>query len=40
MDGRRLLILGTALAFALSGCGSSESTADKTFGETSGRDEQ
>ena len=40
MDGRRLLILGMALAFALSGCGSSESTADKTFGDTSDRDEE
>ena len=40
MDARRLLILGMTLALALSGCGSSESTADKTFGETSGRDEE
>ena len=40
MHGRRLLILGMALAFTLSGCGDSESTADKTFGETSGRDEE
>ena len=38
MDGRRLLILGMALAFALSGCRAS--TADKTFGDTSDRDEE
>ncbi len=40
MDGHRLLILVMTLAFALSGCGSSESTADKTFGDTSNSDEE
>jgi hypothetical protein len=38
--GKAACALLTALALALSGCGSSETIADKAFGETSERDEQ